>query len=223
MKNTLYKPLYPLWNAFLSIFVTGKSNYQMKKNIVLFIISSVVIATLSRLLPHPLNIAPLIGITLFSAAYLPKKWMGFVLPLFCWMLSDVFVNIFVENPIHGRFGYFTSYTALGVYSSLFIIFLLGSWLRSGVRLPKLVAITLSSSLLFYFITNSFSFFEGYYGSGLSGYVTCLAAGLPFYKSDYGTLFGSFFLNGIMGDLFYTSVLFGSYYLVNRRSLKPAFA
>jgi hypothetical protein len=37
------------------------------------------------------------------------------------------------------------------------------------------------------------------------------------------VFGSFFLNGIMGDLFFVGLLFGSYYLVNRRSLKPAFA
>jgi hypothetical protein len=185
---------------------------------------SVVIATLSRLLPHPLNIAPLIGITLFSAAYLPKRWMGFVLPLVCWFISDLFVNVFIQNADTSGFNYFLTPTALGVYTSLFIVFLLGNLLRSGVKLPKLIGITLSSSLLFYFVTNSFCFFEGnLYGPGLNGYINCLAAGLPFYKNDYGTLFGSFFLNGIMGDLFYVSALFGSYYLVNRRSLKPVFA
>jgi hypothetical protein len=196
----------------------------MKNNILIFILVSVVIATLSRLLPHPLNIAPLIGITLFSAAYLPKRWMGFVLPLVCWFISDLFVNVFIQNADTSGFNYFLTPTALGVYTSLFIVFLLGNLLRSGVKLPKLIGITLSSSLLFYFVTNSFCFFEGnLYGPGLNGYINCLAAGLPFYKNDYGTLFGSFFLNGIMGDLFYVSALFGSYYLVNRRSLKPVFA
>lgn len=196
----------------------------MKNNILVFIISSVVIATLSRLLPHPLNIAPLIGITLFSAAYMPKRWMGFVLPIGCWFISDVFVNIFRESATTSGIAYFITPTALGVYTSLIFVFLLGSLLRSGVKLPKLIGITLSSSILFYIITNSFCFFEGnLYGPGLAGYFKCLAAGLPFYKNDYGTLFGSFFLNGIMGDLFYVSALFGSYYLVNRRSLKPAFA
>lgn len=195
----------------------------MKNNILLFIISSVVIATLSRLLPHPLNIAPLIGITLFSAAYMPKRWMGFVLPIGCWFISDVFVNIFRESATTSGIAYFITPTALGVYISLIFVFLLGSLLRSGVKIPKLIGITLSSSILFYIITNSFCFFEGnLYGPGLAGYLKCLAAGLPFYKNDYGTLFGSFFLNGIMGDLFYVSALFGSYYLVNRRSLKPAF-
>ena len=196
----------------------------MKNNILIFVLVSVVIATLSRLLPHPLNIAPLIGITLFSAAYLPKRWMGFVLPLVCWFISDLFVNVFIQNADTSGFNYFLTPTALGVYTSLFIVFLLGNLLRSGVKLPKLIGITLSSSLLFYFVTNSFCFFEGnLYGPGLNGYINCLAAGLPFYKNDYGTLFGSFFLNGIMGDLFYVSALFGSYYLVNRRSLKPVFA
>ncbi len=196
----------------------------MKNNILVFIISSVVIATLSRLLPHPLNIAPLIGITLFSAAYMPKRWMGFVLPIGCWFISDVFVNIFRESTTTSGIAYFITPTALGVYTSLILVFLLGSLLRSGVKLPKLIGITLSSSILFYIITNSFCFFEGnLYGPGIAGYLKCLAAGLPFYKNDYGTLFGSFFLNGIMGDLFYVSALFGSYYLVNRRSLRPAFA
>ena len=196
----------------------------MKNKILFFIISSVAIATVSRLLPHPLNIAPMIGITLFSAAYLPKRWMGFVLPIGCWFISDIFVNIFKESAATSGISYFITPTALGVYTSLIFVFLLGNLLRSGVRIPKLIGITLTSSIVFYIITNSFCFFEGdLYGPGISGYLKCLAAGLPFYKNDYGTLFGSFFLNGIMGDLFYVTVLFGSYYLVNRRSLQPAFA
>lgn len=197
----------------------------MKRNLILFIICSVLIATLSRLLPHPLNITPLIGITLFSAAYLPKRWMGFVLPLFAWFISDLFVNLLVESQTTSGLSYFITPTALGVYTSLILVFLLGGTLRSGIKLPKLIGVTLTSSLLFYFVTNSFCFFEGVelYGSGIAGYLKCLAAGLPFYKNEYGTFFGSFFMNGIMGDLFYVAALFGSYYLVNRKSLQPAYA
>src|SRR5687768_17560901 len=194
------------------------------QNILLFVVASVIIATLTRLLPHPLNIAPLIGITLFSAAYMPKKSYGFFFPMICWFISDLFVNVFKESAATNGMGYFITPTALGVYTSLAVVFFLGTALRSGVKVPKLIGITLSSSLIFYFISNSFCFFEGnLYGPGFAGYINCLMAGLPFYKNDYGTLFGSFFLNGIMGDLFYTTVLFGSYYLVNRRSLKPAYA
>src|SRR5258708_4432956 len=112
----------------------------MKNNILLFIISSVVIATVSRLLPHPLNIAPMIGITLFSAAYMPKKWMGFVLPIGCWLISDIFVNIFRESATTSGLNYFITPTALGVYTSLIFVFLLGNLLRSGVRIPKLIGI-----------------------------------------------------------------------------------
>jgi hypothetical protein len=189
-----------------------------------FLLISIAMAVVSRLMKHPLNIAPMIGIAIFSAAYMPKKWMGLVFPLVCWFVTDIFVNIYRETPIIGGAAYFVTPTALGVYASLIVVFFLGSLLRSGVRIPKLLGITLSSSVLFYFITNSFCFFEGnLYGPGIAGYLKCLAAGLPFYQNDFGPLFGSFFLNGIMGDLFFVSVLFGSYYLVNRRSLKPAFA
>jgi hypothetical protein len=190
-----------------------------------FVIISIVIAIASRLVKHPLNMAPMIGIALFSVAYLPKKWMGLVLPVACWIISDVFVNVFIESatPSTHGIGYFITPTALGVYTSLLVVFVLGGLLRKGVTVPKLLGITLSSSLIFYFVTNSFCFFEGnLYGSGFTGYVNCLLAGIPFYKNDYGTAFGSFFFNGIMGDLFFTSLLFGSYYLVNRRSLKPVY-
>ncbi len=166
----------------------------------------------------------MIGIALFSAAYLPKKWMGFALPVFCWFISDLFVNLLVESKTTHGWGYFITPTALGVYASLLVVFLIGTSLRKGIGIPKLLGVTVSSSLLFYFITNSFCFFEGnLYGTGVMGYLKCLYAGIPFYKNDFGPLFGSFFFNGIMGDLFFTAFLFGSYYLVNKRSLKPAFA
>lgn len=192
--------------------------------VILFIVISLAMAILSRIVKHPLNIAPMIGIALFSAAYLPKKWMGFVLPIACWFISDIFVNLLVESKTTHGISYFITPTALGVYTSLLVVFLLGNTLRKNNNFPKLLGITVSSSLLFYFITNSFCFFEGnLYGPGIAGYFKCLAAGLPFYQNDFGPVFGSFFLNGIMGDLFFVSLLFGSYYLVNRRSLKPAFA
>ncbi len=196
----------------------------MKKNIILFVISSVVIATLSRLLPHPLNFAPMIGITLFSVAYLPKRWMGFVLPMACWFISDLFVNAFKENAATNGMSYFITPTALGVYVSLIIVFLLGNLLRGKVRLPKLIGVTLSSSILFYIITNSFCYTEGdLYGTGITGYFNCLMAGIPFIRTSEGVFIGSFFFNQILGDLLYVGVLFGSYYLVNRKSLKPAYA
>lgn len=197
----------------------------MKTNRVLFVVLAVLIATASRLLPHPLNITPLIGMTLLSAAYMPKRWMAIALPMLSWFISDLFVNMLVQREYSAGFSYFTTYpaTAIGVYLSLILVHLLGTNLRKGVNMPKLALFSVSSSLLFYFVTNSLVFFEGYYGYTFGGYISCMVAGIPFYKSDFGTLFGSFFLNGIMGDLFYTAVLFGGYYLVNQRSLKPAYA
>ncbi len=199
----------------------------MKNNKTLFVIAlvtiTIILSVLSRIIKHPLNMTPMIAIALLSTAYLPKKWMGFALPMLCWFISDIFVNTFVETSTTHGIQYFVSPTALGVYTSLLVVFFLGTFLRNGVGIPKLLGVTISSSLLFYFITNSFCFFEGnLYGQGFNGYLNCLAAGLPFYKNDFAPAFGSFFLNGIMGDLFFMTVLFGSYYLVNRRSLKPVF-
>lgn len=53
-----------------------------------------------------------------------------------------------------------------------------------------------------------------------GLITCYTAGLAFYQQ---TLFGNLFLNTIMGDLFYTSLLFGSFYQINKIAFKPTVA
>jgi hypothetical protein len=86
-------------------------------------------------------------------------------------------------------------------------------LRKGVGIGKLLGVTLASTLIFFFVSNSFCFFIGddLYGPGLQGYFKCMVAGIPFYRNTF------------LGDFFYVTIFFGSYYLVNRRSLKPAFA
>lgn len=180
------------------------------------------LASASRLLDHPLNFTPLIGITLFCTAYLPKKWMGIVLSLTSWIISDILINTFKESASTNGLDYFYSPTAMGVYGSIVVIYFLGFLLRSNVSVLKLFGITLSSSFLFYFITNSITYFEGFYGYGFTAYINCMVAGIPFIQNDFGLFWGSFFLNGIMGDLFYTSLLFGGYYLINQRSLKPSY-
>lgn len=176
------------------------------------VVVSVIISIYLRVNQHPLNFAPLTAIALFATAYLPKKWMGLALAFASWIISDLFVNASMQSEYAHNATYFYSFTAIGVYTSLLLIIIIASTLRKGVSVGKLLGVTLGSSLLFFFVTNSLCFFEGnLYGSGIQGYLKCMAAGIPFYRNTF------------LGDLFYVTIFFGSYYLVNRRSLKPAFA
>ena len=46
--------------------------------------------------------------------------------------------------------------------------------------------------------------NSFYAQNFSGLLSCYAAGIPFYK---GTL---------LGDIFYTTILFGGYYILQKR-------
>ena len=60
-----------------------------KNKIILMLI---VLAVLTRWLPHPPNVAPITGIALFGGSRFDNKWIGFGLPLLCMFISDLFLG-----------------------------------------------------------------------------------------------------------------------------------
>jgi hypothetical protein len=189
------------------------------KNKFLIIITLISVAGLTRLLPHPWNFTPLAGITLMSASFVNTRWKSFLLPLLIWLVTDHLVNIIIYNKSLLDFSYFISSTAVGVYVSMFLIWLIGNWLRSNIKVSTILVASLSSSLIFFLVSNTFVFIGNpFYSQDLNGWLQCLAMGIPFYKNDFGLFFGSFFFNGVMGDLFYTGFLFGSYSIWVNKSL-----
>ena len=82
---------------------------------------------------------------------------------------------------------------------------IGLWLRLR-RHPALIAgAALTSSVLFFLMTNLGVWASGHlYPRTWAGLVTCYTAALPFFR------------NGLEGDLLYTLVLFGGIALMERR-------
>jgi len=149
---------------------------------VFFVLSSVVI----RLLPHTPNVAPVVGIGLYSGAYLPKRW-AVVVPLLAIIAGDLILGWIPEH----LFGW------LAVALSVAI----GFYLRGRKSVFAVAGGALAASTLFFLLSNFGVWFLGYahasYPRDWSGLLSCYAAGIPFYR------------NGVMGDLLYTGVLFGS--------------
>lgn len=146
----------------------------------------ILLGAASRLLPHPANFAPITAIALFGGVYLPKKY-AIILPLASVFLSDLFIG-------------FDKTTLLAVYGSFILSGLIGVWLRSHKKPLNIFAGTVLSSLIFFFITN-FAVWSNpvsWYSKDLNGLITCYLAGIPFYR------------NSLIGDLFYTTVIFGLY-------------
>ncbi|RIV25360.1 hypothetical protein DYU11_08640 [Fibrisoma montanum] len=168
-------------------------------------LTAIVLTTaLFRLLPHWPNMTPVAALALFGAATFERKWLGLIAPLTAMVISDALIGF------HSSMG--------AVYVSFALTWLLGLWLLRKPTAGRIATASVTSSVLFFLITN----FAVWYGSSFypqttAGLMSCYVAGLAFYD---GT---SFALNGLMGDLLFNGLLFGSYYLLQQRFtvLRPA--
>ena len=180
---------------------------QKKMNIRFGIIALlIVVAALSRLLPHPYNFTPIGAMGLFGAAHFSKRYLAFVVPFAAMWLSDLFLNNVVYAKMYPE--YYTDFQWLGsapVYFSFALIIMLGFVLLRKVRVLNVLVASLSASALFFLITN-FAVWMGSmaYPQNIVGLMTCYAAGLPFFG------------NTLLGDLFYSGVLFGAFELIKVR-------
>lgn len=155
----------------------------------------IVLAAFSRIIPHMPNFSPLGAIGLFGAAYFSKKWQAFLIPIAATWLSDLYINNVIYAQYYPEFTWFYEgfYWQYGAY---LLIVLFGMFLFKKVSIQKALIGSLGSSLIFFLISN-FGCWPAY-PQTFEGLITCYAAGIPFIK---GTL---------LGDLFYTGILFGSF-------------
>ena len=151
-----------------------------------FLIPLLVIGgVLLRLLPHAPNVAPIAAMALFAGTMFPMEYA--LLTVFAtMMISDVFLGF---------------YPGMGwVYGSYFLILMLGMIVkRKHLNVPSVIGLSLTSSLLFFLITNFGVWIStGMYAKNIGGLIECYYLAIPFFR------------NTILGDLAFNGVLFGGY-------------
>jgi hypothetical protein len=146
---------------------------------------------LLRLAPHPANFTPIAAIALFSGYYLSRR-DAVVVPLVAMALSDYFIG-------------FDSWSSrLVVYSTLAVVGVLGYAIRTYRKPSLVVGVSIAGSVIFYVVTNLVWLYPPtMYSHDLAGQMSSYINALPFFR------------NTLLGDLFYTGALFGSYELVQR--------
>lgn len=165
-------------------------------------------AALSRLMLTAIpNFSPLGGIALFGAAYFSKKYWAFIVPFLALWVSDLLLN----NIVYAQ--YYDSFVWMGmpaVYLGFLAIALMGTVLLKKVKVSNLIVASLVASTVFFLITNLGSWWAmPMYTKDLTGILAAYTAGLPFFFSN------------ILGDLFFTGLLFGGYELLKAKN--PVFA
>lgn len=156
-----------------------------------FIFSVILFGALMRLIPHWPNFTPIAAMALFGGAYFKKKHLAFLIPLVAMFVSDLVLGL--------------HQWMIAVYISFALVVGIGILLRSHIKVGTVLLASLSSSLLFFIITN-FAMWVGspFYPQNMGGLIECYVAALPFLN------------NGILGDLFFSTVFFGGFYLAQLR-------
>lgn len=174
---------------------------------VLLITLIVLVAAISRLIPHPLNFAPLGAMALFGAAYFGSRGLGLLITLCSWLASDLLLNNLVYPSGEG-FVFFTE-GAFYIYGSITLIYLLGTQVLKKVTATRMLIGSLSASLIFFLVSNFGVWMMGqYYPMNFTGLAECYVAALPFLK------------NTIAGDFFYSALLFFLFERFMRSQLAP---
>ncbi|MBK7986541.1 MAG: hypothetical protein IPK11_06435 [Ignavibacteria bacterium] len=185
----------------------------MNSNNYIAIVLMAIVAIASRLLPHPPNMTAVMAVALFAGARITNTKLAMALPLLIMILSDIFLGFHSSQLV--------------VYVCILAVSVLGLSLRNSTSFTKPLAMSFIGSLFFFLVTNFAVWLGGaMYPMTLEGLFLCYAAALPFYTTDSfqfvnssQLVFGSFFANGVIGDLFFTGVLFGLYELSKKFSTK----
>ena len=154
------------------------------------LISVIAVLAALRLFPHPPNVAPIAAMALFAGAHFDDRRTAFLVPLVAMLVSDL---------------------VLGFHSSMFLVYLafmftvaLGFWVKHHRSVLTVASAALASSVMFFLLTNFGAWLSlEVYPKTLEGLGTAYAAGIPFFQ------------NTLAGDLGYTLILFGGFWLIER--------
>lgn len=204
-------------------------------------IGMAVVAGLVRLIPHPFNFTPVGALALFGGARLRSVFV-WVLPLSIMAVSDVLLFV-----IRGHWDRTLLQFAFNpwVYASFVLAVLWGRLLLRNGSAARVAAVSGLVSVQFFLLTNFGVWMADvrntpplpertaivwkeipglpapvpeHYAHNLTGLLTCYAVALPFAGSNAPPV--GFFGNQLLGDLFYSAVLFGAYAWLRRGAPLP---
>ncbi len=162
----------------------------------------VLLAVLTRFIPHMPNFSPVFAALLFGGAHLKRRdaiWY----PLALLAASDVVLTTLVYRM---RLGWGQSITWLGFA----VVALIGYWLRKRETVARIGIASLAGPTAFFIISN-FGVWLGWrmYPATWDGLIACYVAALPFYG------------NSLLASVAYTALLFGAYEIYRRRYIEIA--
>lgn len=166
----------------------------------LFAVSAILIAAATRILPHPPNFTAVGAMALFAGACMSNRWLGLLVPMTALFITDIFIGF------HN--------TMWAVYGAVAITTMMGWAIQKRQNVLTITASSIIAAFLFFYITNAamwvvgFYTPDGFYPQTVAGLGMAIEAGIPFRN------------NGIISQLLYTGLLFGTFHAI--KAWKPSF-
>lgn len=160
----------------------------------------VLLGVVGRSLPHPPNFTPVLAAAMFAGFFFRSSWVACTIPVAIMLISDALFFGFYDLRIMGV-----------VYAAMILPLAMRSLIRTNPSVLRIGLSALSMSVAFFLTTNLAVWaFSGMYSLTLAGLVACYTAAIPFFKYI------------LAGDLFWTAVIFGTYFLVTRSRASTVF-
>jgi len=145
-----------------------------------------------RMLQWIPNLSPVAAMALFAGATFQDRKLAFVIPLAAMLVSDWYLGL------HD--------TMLYVYGAFTLTIVLGFVLSHMLRPVSVLVAAISSSLLFFVITNFGVWMQGQlYSMDWSGLMQSYIAAIPFYR------------NTLTGDVFFSVLLFSGWWAFQQKA------
>lgn len=156
------------------------------------------------------NFAPIAAMALFAGYFFRSAWLAMLVPLVSLAIGDCFIGFYEIKLMIVVYAMLTLPVALRPLVRRYLSIEPRHASGTAASLLGLLTCSLSCSLLF-FVTTNFACWLGssWYSQDWQGLATCFAGAVPFFKYT------------LLGDLFYASVLFGTYALAVNLSWLPA--
>lgn len=167
---------------------------------------------------RPFGFAPQMAMALFGGAVIRDKRFAVLLPLLSLLVSDCVYQVLYVNGLSDIQGF---YDGQWLNYLLFIGISCFGMLMKKVNFRNVLGFTIGGSLL-YFLLSNFGVWAA--GAGLQrpltfeGLLLCYGDAIAFYR-DYGVIKG-FYGNQLIGDLFFSTLLFGAYTVVRNYVIRP---
>ncbi len=190
---------------------------KISRSAILAFVIILVTASLYRLIPNrPAGFAPQLGMALLGGAMIKDRKWSMILPVLSLFISDLLFHALFITGVTGILGFYEGQWA--IYLVFIALTLFGSLMKK-VNFINIASFAIVGSVIFFLISNFITWKTGF-GFGrpqtFEGLMLCYGDAIAYFR--HGGLIPGFGANFILGDLIWTFVLFGSYFLMARTQL-----